>query len=140
MILTTSRKRYSSTSTGKMAAGNMIPEDSVKKLAECAVCLEVLFMPKTLDCNHSFCCNCLAALSRKNLLRDNVLRADLAGLVICCPVCKQNHGPVKSIGSLKTNFMINSILDILKAHSNGIPERNDLLCSCHEPAEFICVG
>eukprot|EP00795_Rhopilema_esculentum_P006728 gene6728-12290_t len=123
-----------------MAASKMIPEDSIKKLAECAVCLEVLFKPKMLDCQHSFCCNCLAALSGQNLLREKVLRTDLAGLIICCPVCKQDHGPVESIGSLRTNFMINGILDVLEAHSSGIPERNDLLCSCHKPAEFICVG
>ena len=39
----------------------MASASSIDDLLQCPICLDVLHDPKVLDCQHTFCANCLAA-------------------------------------------------------------------------------
>ena len=80
---------------------------SLKKEAECPLCLDTVENPKTLPCLHSFCQECLDKLT-------NVARRQLQ-TSINCPLC-QTSFPIPytdTFANLPSSFHLNRLVDVL---------------------------
>lgn len=70
----------------------------------CAVCLERFNEPKFLTCLHTFCCQCLHKITNQQPCE-----------VITCPTCREETKiPAEGLSQLKTNFFVNSMLDLVQ--------------------------
>ena len=90
-------------------------ETLLKELGEdyisCTICLEQYKHPKVLRCDHTFCQECLI----KIVEREGGLK---------CPVCDTPcELPDDGVPGLKTNFFMNSLLDVVeRCQSNDVSE------------------
>ena len=91
---------------------------SLKKEAECPLCLETIKNPKTLPCLHSFCLECLdelASFARRQLQTT-----------IKCPVC-QTSFPIPdtdTFANLPSSFHLNRLVDVLALEDGTVQLRN----------------
>ena len=113
---------------------------TLRKEAECPVCLETVKEPKTLPCLHSFCLQCLdklAGFARRQLQTT-----------ISCPVCLARFQIPEgdSFKELPAAFHLNRLVDILflevggqKAQScSSCEENNPVTCYCFVCHSFMC--
>lgn len=82
----------------------------LEDLVQCPICLDRLNSPKMLNCQHTFCLNCLETEfggGRKNK--------------IICPTCKTNYELTDNFDfqKLPSNLYINSLLKVLKKSNDG---------------------
>ena len=113
---------------------------SLKKEAECPLCLETVKDPKTLPCLHSFCLVCLDkhAHYTRRLLRK----------AIKCPVCQASFQIPQedTFGSLPASFHLNRLVDLLALTDGGTEsqqcgsceENNTATHYCFECQSFLC--
>ena len=110
--------------------------EKAEKILECPVCLDIIDVPVTLKCDHSFCKNCLADILKSKLLKDDVLQAPKDPMHIDCPYCKQDSEEFNFVGELKTNFVLKQFLD---AHAEEIEQQiPPPKCICGEKAILQC--
>ena len=70
----------------------------------CSICLERYNEPKFLSCLHTFCCQCLHNITNQKPCE-----------YITCPTCREDTKiPENGLGELKTNFFVNSMLDLVQ--------------------------
>ena len=113
---------------------------TLRKEAECPICLETVKEPKTLPCLHSFCLQCLdklAGFARRQLQTT-----------IHCPVCLARfHIPEgDSFNELPASFHLNRLVDILSLEDGGkeaqrcssCEENNAVTCYCFVCQSFMC--
>ena len=83
-----------------------IHSESVQKLLQCAVCLELFKQPKILPCQHTFCLTpCLEGLF------DQRTRS------IRCPECRADHFvPRAGVTAFPNNLTIIGFLELSKTH------------------------
>ena len=86
---------------------------SLRKEAECPLCLETVKDPKTLLCLHSFCLVCLdkhAHHARRQLQA-----------AIKCPVCQASFQIPEedTFGGLPASFHLNRLVDLLALADGG---------------------
>ncbi|XP_043933098.1 E3 ubiquitin-protein ligase TRIM56 [Protopterus annectens] len=74
----------------------------------CGICLELYKTPKILPCLHSYCQVCLEKIVIEQILR--------------CPACREVTEVTEGCEKLKTNFFINSLLDLVQS-------KTDLMCT-----------
>ncbi|XP_069496789.1 E3 ubiquitin-protein ligase TRIM56-like [Ambystoma mexicanum] len=97
----------------------------------CKICYELYKSPKLLPCLHSYCLACLESIEKTGSLH--------------CPECRAKVE--MGVASLKTNFFINSLLEVFK--SKPVEKRNCTVCSSSQKApssgvnsadtsEFLC--
>ena len=108
---------------------------NLRKEAECPLCLETVYDPKTLPCLHSFCLHCLdkLATSARRQLQETIK----------CPVCLTvfKIPEENTFRGFPTSFHLNRLVDIL-ALKDG--KTKDQRCdSCEENSTvtsycFIC--
>ena len=105
-----------------MAQKEMSRLDRIKAELICSLCLDILTEPRKLDCDHSFCQECLQNyLQRSVQPRDSPpVQADVAGseqqpaASLVCPFCKEKTTlPEKGVSGLRHNFKLKSMVDIL---------------------------
>ena len=80
--------------------------ERLKKLEEqlnCSICLDTYTDPKTLQCFHVFCRQCLVPLE---------VRDQQGQLSLTCPTCRQVTA--RGVAGLQSAFHINKLLEILK--------------------------
>ena len=114
---------------------------SLKKEAECPLCLETVKDPKTLPCLHSFCLLCIdkhAGYAKRKL-----------EATIKCPVCQAcfqiPEGDTFG-GGLPTSFHLNRLVDLLALRDdseeaqrcNSCEENNTATCYCFVCQNFLC--
>ncbi|XP_066017416.1 E3 ubiquitin-protein ligase TRIM71-like [Pocillopora verrucosa] len=114
---------------------------SLKKEAECPLCLETVKDPKTLPCLHSFCLWCIdkhAGYAKRKL-----------ETTIKCPVCQAcfqiPEGDTFG-GGLPTSFHLNRLVDLLALRDdseeaqrcNSCEENNTATCYCFVCQNFLC--
>ena len=113
-------------------------EQTALNLLECAICLDVMETPKTLDCQHSFCIKCLASMVQSAWFMEGVLspprRLEIS---ITCPTCKKVSGPFESLSKIGTVFIIERLSD---AHDKdrSVSQGNEECSICNEVARFKC--
>nr|XP_033780879.1 E3 ubiquitin-protein ligase TRIM56 [Geotrypetes seraphini] len=96
-----------------MASGGSSLSDALTKdFLTCKICLEQYTKPKILSCLHTYCEACLEELIANNQLR--------------CPECREEITLPEAVRSLKTNFFINSLLDLI--HSTSESDFTCMLC------------
>ena len=87
---------------------------SIKKEAECPLCLDTVKNPKTLPCLHSFCQECLEEMA--NFARGQQQET------INCPVC-QTSFPIPetdTFANLPSSFYLNRLVDVLALEDDSI--------------------
>ena len=105
---------------------------SLKKEAECPLCLETVKNPKTLPCFHSFCLECLDELA-------NSERRQLQAR-IKCPVC-QTSFPIPdtdTFAHLPSSFHLNRLVDVLALEDGTTHAQNCNNCDENNPATIYC--
>ena len=78
-------------------------ESSLRKLCECPVCLEILNNPRTLQCEHSLCKECL----------DNLVIFTESFLSVICPTCQYQQTLECGVEALKGGLLVKQMLDII---------------------------
>ena len=113
---------------------------SLKKEAECPLCLETVKDPKTLPCLHSFCLRCIdkhAGYAKRKL--ETTIKCSL------CQACFQiPEGD--TFGNLPTSFHLNRLVDLLALRNDGeeaqrcssCEENNTATCYCFVCQNFLC--
>nr|XP_058971147.1 E3 ubiquitin-protein ligase TRIM71-like [Pocillopora verrucosa] len=114
---------------------------SLKKEAECPLCLETVKDPKTLPCLHSFCLRCIdkhAGYAKRKF-----------EATIKCPVCQAcfqiPEGDTFG-GGLPTSFHLNRLVDLLALRDgshesqrcSSCEENNTATCYCFVCQNFLC--
>ncbi|XP_030044344.1 E3 ubiquitin-protein ligase TRIM56 [Microcaecilia unicolor] len=89
----------------------------------CKICFELYKNPKLLPCLHTYCQHCLELLLKKNSLR--------------CPECRMEVDVKDGIDSLKTNFLINNLLDLFE--SKRIKDLRCTICPSNQPVIARCL-
>ena len=105
---------------------------SLKKEAECPMCLEIVKNPKTLPCLHSFCLECLDKLA-------NFARRQLQ-TTIKCPVC-QTSFPIPetdTFANLPSSFHLNRLVDSLALENGSLQAQKCNNCDENNPATIYC--
>ena len=113
---------------------------SLRKEAECPLCLETVKDPKTLPCLHSFCLVCLD--KHANYARRQLQTA------IKCPVCQASFQIPQedTFGGLPASFHLNRLVDLLALTDGGTEsqqcgsceENNTATHYCFECQSFLC--
>ena len=90
-----------------MADERVLIKKAEKKLEEylnCPICLDTYTDPKTLQCNHVYCRQCLVPLG---------VRDQQGKLGLTCPACRQvTPIPDRGVAGLQPAFHINRLLEI----------------------------
>ena len=105
---------------------------SLKKEAECPLCLETVKNPKTLPCLHSFCLECLDELA-------NFARRQLQ-TTIKCPVC-QTSFPIPdtdTFANLPSSFHLNRLVDVLALEDGTVQTQKCNTCDKNNAATSYC--
>ena len=115
---------------------------SLKKEAECPLCLETIKNPKTLPCLHSFCLECLDELA-------NFARRQLQ-TTIKCPVCQTSFQipDTDTFANLPSSFHLNRLVDVLALEDgtvqtqrcNTCDENNSVTSYCFVCQSFLCAS
>ena len=113
---------------------------SLKKEAECPLCLETVKDPKTLPCLHSFCLLCIdkhAGYAKRKL-----------EATIKCPVCQACFQIPEGdkFSGLPTSFHLNRLVDLLALRDDSeeaqrcssCEENNTATCYCFVCQNFLC--
>ena len=113
---------------------------SLKKEAECPLCLETIKDPKTLPCLHSFCLWCIdkhAGYAKRKL-----------EATIKCPVCQACFQIPEgdTFSGLPTSFHLNRLVDVLALRDDSeeaqrcssCEENNTATCYCFVCQNFLC--
>ena len=75
--------------------------ECVELSIECAICLDVLKIPKALPCLHSFCLSCL----------ENTVESPESEIIIC-PTCREEHKlPNDGVKGFRDNHTLNYLKD-----------------------------
>ncbi|XP_074612449.1 E3 ubiquitin-protein ligase TRIM45-like isoform X1 [Acropora palmata] len=105
---------------------------SLKKEAECPLCLDTVENPKTLPCLHSFCQECLEEMA--NFARGQQQET------INCPVC-QTSFPIPetdTIANLPSPFYLNRLVDVLALEDGNVQAQKCDSCDENNPATSYC--
>ena len=93
-------------STASSTVAEAMSSDVIENIYEqliCPICLDVLKEPKFLSCLHTFCCQCLHKITNQQP-KDNIV----------CPTCRgETPFPSNGVDHLKTNFFVNSMLELI---------------------------
>ena len=105
---------------------------SLKKEAECPLCLDTVKEPKTLPCLHSFCLECLdkhAGYARRR--RETMIK---------CPVCLTDFNIPKSdtFSDLPTSFHLNRLVDILALRDDSVQIQTCNSCDDNSAVTSYC--
>ncbi|CAF0959579.1 unnamed protein product [Rotaria sordida] len=95
----------------------MATASNIDDLLQCPICLEIFHDPKVLDCQHTFCANCLKVhLASPS---SSILRTSNA---IDCPICRRRSNLINnSIDSLPGNYIVRDIIE--RKYGTTTPER-----------------
>ncbi|XP_032869025.1 E3 ubiquitin-protein ligase TRIM56-like [Amblyraja radiata] len=88
-----------------MAMSGDITDQIQNDLLNCKICLSRFIQPKMLPCAHTYCQGCL----------EKMVRPDQK---VQCPECREEFDVGGGVSKLKTNFHINSLMDIFKSKEN----------------------
>ncbi|XP_063719047.1 uncharacterized protein LOC134845874 [Symsagittifera roscoffensis] len=79
----------------------------VKFMITCSLCHNILFEPRTLPCQHSFCCRCLSAWTKNSTYSNRGLE---------CPTC-QNKFPSMTLEDLRIDMKVLMLQKMAGVHT-----------------------
>jgi len=98
--------------------------ESIAKLLECAICLDVLKDPKALPCLHSFCLSCL----------ENTVESPESE-IIKCPTCREEHKlPDIGVKGFRDNHDLNYLKDQIVAPNQDNSSGPDIKSPSPKPS------
>ncbi|CAF2352441.1 unnamed protein product [Rotaria sp. Silwood2] len=84
----------------------MATASNIDDLLQCPICLDILHDPKVLDCQHTFCANCLKVHHASSSRRSG------SSNTIDCPTCRLRSNLINnSIDSLPGNYIVRDIIE-----------------------------
>ena len=104
--------------------------ESLKKEAECSLCLETVKNPRTLPCLHSFCLECLDKLAK-------FARRQLQ-TTIKCPVCQTSFPIPDTFANLPSSFHLSRLVDVLALEDGTVQAQKCNSCDDNNPATSYC--
>ena len=106
--------------------------ESLKKEAECPLCLETVRNPKTLPCLHLFCLECLDGLA-------NFARTQLQ-TTIKCTVCQTSIliPDTDTFANLPSSFYLSRVVDVLALEDSSVQAQKCNSCDENSPATSYC--
>ena len=110
---------------------------NLKEDVTCSICLDTFTKPKTIECLHTFCCECL---------KKHALKTQQNGK-FRCPECQAQVGVPDSFDKLPTGFLQNSLLGLFAVLQSG--DGSEINCGscrkksaetsfCFECGKFMC--
>ena len=112
---------------------------NLKEHVTCSICLDTYTDPKTIDCLHTFCCECL---------KEHALTSQRDGFYRC-PECQTHVGIPEGnrFDRLPNSFLHNSLLSLLAVRRSN--DGNEISCSmcqkksakinyCFDCEKFMC--
>ncbi|XP_041351016.1 E3 ubiquitin-protein ligase TRIM56-like [Gigantopelta aegis] len=122
-----------------MASKQGISQKAISKdFLTCKICFNIYEQPKILPCVHTYCSHCLEKLFETS---------DEPGSILC-PECRDSvtlsH---KTVSDLKTNFLINSLIEVLKVKTNKDVKcttctlrgnTSPAKCRCLDCGDYLC--
>jgi hypothetical protein len=110
----------------------MATASKIDDLLQCPVCLEILHDPKVLDCQHTFCANCLKvhlASSTGMFTTANAVECKNLNLRVykilyykIGPICRRRSNLINnSIDSLPGNYIVRDVIE--RQYGTTTPER-----------------
>ena len=112
---------------------------NLKEHVTCSICLDTYTDPKTIDCLHTFCCECL---------KEHALTSQRDGFYRC-PECQAQVGIPEGnrFDRLPSSFLHNSLLSLLAVRRSN--DGNEISCSmcqkksaeinyCFDCEKFMC--
>ena len=110
---------------------------NLEKHVTCSICLDTFTEPKTIECLHTFCFECL---------KRHALTTQQQGL-FRCPECQARIGVPQHFDKLPTGFLQNSLLGLLEVRKGG--DGREINCGncrkksaetsfCFECGKFMC--
>ena len=112
---------------------------NLKEHVTCSICLDTYTDPKTIDCLHTFCCECL---------KKHALKSQRQGFYRC-PECQEQVGIPEGnrFDRLPSSFLHNSLLSLLAVRRSN--DGNEISCSmcqkkstkinyCFDCEKFMC--
>ena len=105
---------------------------SLKKEAECPLCLDTVKEPKTLPCLHSFCLECLDKHTGYARRQGKTM--------IKCPVCLADFNIPESdtFSDLPTSFHLNRLVDILALKDDSVQIQTCNSCDDNSAVTSYC--
>ena len=105
---------------------------SLKKEAECPLCLDTVKEPKTLPCLHSFCLECLDKHTGYARRQGKTM--------IKCPVCLADFNIPKNdtFSYLPTSFHLNRLVDILALKDDSVQIQTCNSCDDNSAVTSYC--
>ncbi|XP_068760684.1 E3 ubiquitin-protein ligase TRIM71-like [Montipora capricornis] len=110
---------------------------NLEKHVTCSICLDTFTEPKTIECLHTFCFECL---------KRHALTTHQQG-IFRCPECQARIDVPQRFDKLPTGFLQNSLLDLLAVQKGG--DGSEISCGncrknsaetsfCFECEKFMC--
>lgn len=110
---------------------------NLKEHVTCSICLDTFTKPKTIECLHTYCVECL---------KEHALRTQRNGQ-FRCPECQAQIGVPDNFDILPTGFLQNSLLGLLAVQQSG--DGSEINCGscrkksaetsfCFECGKFMC--
>lgn len=110
---------------------------------KCSICLELFKSPRTLNCQHSFCSNCLERKMKTNILLNIFYFINWTALVkdkiFSCPQCR-NSCYYESIDKIPKNSLLSNLAENIKQTKAACPECKELseLVICEHCSQIFC--
>ena len=115
--------------TGMAASRSDLMDEIYDQFLICKICYELYKRPKTLQCLHTFCMECLEKHQDAELERS--YRYLMYTRAISCPICrKKTELPSGGVRRLPENFLVANLGAVL---SRRIPETKLTLCEICKP-------
>ncbi|XP_062918876.1 E3 ubiquitin-protein ligase TRIM56-like [Mobula hypostoma] len=88
-----------------MATSSAIADQIQNDILNCKICFNRFKQPKMLPCAHTYCFDCLESMVSRNRR-------------IRCPECRDEVDVSGGVSQLKTNFHINSLMDLFQTQES----------------------
>ena len=103
----------------------------LEKICQCGICLDILKDPKTLNCEHTFCRECLEPACTQNNI----------GLIsLFCPSCRARQPLVyqkTDLQHINTSLVIKQVLDVLREWNLRYYNFSPTLCKKNNPRDTL---